>query len=143
MIRERRAISVTEEHPDTYQQELAFVCMEEHGIEISQPIVSRLKEWNLSRRKYPRGGPRNEYLRSQWQADMVETEAHQLVFIDESLSKDVTGWRSMAAPIGNPVRYGDAVRGISYSVLPALTINGYLSCTGIRKGYYSGGEFVK
>lgn len=108
-------LAYTEEHPDTYQQELAFVCIEEHGIEISQPPVSRLlKEWNLSRRKYPRGGLRNEYLRGQWQADMVETEAHQLVFIDESLSKDVTGWRSMAnAPIGNPVRYGDAVRGIS------------------------------
>lgn len=53
-------------------------------------------------------------------------------------------WRSIAyAPIGDPARYhGDMRRGDTYSILPAYTTEGYLPCTGIKKGYYSKDEIL-
>jgi hypothetical protein len=32
-------------------------------------------------------------------------------------------------------------RGVTYSILPAYTIDGYLLCTGIKKGFYNNEEF--
>ena len=47
------------------------------------------------------------------------------------------------APIGDPARYhGDMRRGDTYSILPAYTTEGYLPCTGIKKGYYSKDEIL-
>ena len=69
--------------------------------------------------------------------------ANQLVFVDESLFKQQTGWRCMAyAPIGDPARWHDDVRrGSTHSILSALTINGYLPCTGMKEGFYTGAQF--
>ena len=65
--------------------------------------------------------------------------AEQLVFIDESLFKLATMWRSIAyAPIGDPARYqADIRRGDTYSILPAYTTEGYLPCTGVKKGIFN------
>ena len=53
-------------------------------------------------------------------------------------------WRSVAyAPIGDLARYhGDMRTDNTYSILPAYTTNGYLPCTGIRKGYYNKDEVI-
>lgn len=76
---------------------------------------------------------------------MCEARAEQLVFIDESQFKLSTMWRSMAySPIGDPARYqADIRRGDAYSILPAYTTEGYLPCTGIKKGYYSKEEIIE
>ena len=76
---------------------------------------------------------------------MQDVTAEQLVFIDESLFKAQTGWRCLAyAPIGQPARWEDNMRrGDTWSILPAYTTDGYLLCTGIKKGYYNGESFFE
>jgi transposase len=76
---------------------------------------------------------------------MINHTAEQLVFFDESLFKLATGWRCMAyGPIGTYIRWQqDIRRGDTYSVLPAYTVDGYLPCTGIKKGYYNGEELYQ
>jgi transposase len=67
-----------------------------------------------------------------------------MVFIDESLFKQQTGWRLMAyGLIRSPIRYADdTARGNTWSILPAYTVNGYLPCTGIRLGFFNGDAFT-
>lgn len=44
---------------------------------------------------------------------------------------------------GQPVRYSDDItRGETWSILLAYTTEGYLPCTGIRKGFFNGDAFV-
>ena len=78
------------------------------------------------------------------QAFAGQVKAEQLVFVDETLFKFQTMWRSMAyAPIGDPARYhSDIRRGDTFSVLPAYTTDGYLPCTGVKKGYYSKDDLI-
>jgi len=49
------------------------------------------------------------------------------------------GWRQYAyARIGEEARYfGDQLKGDSWTVQPAYTVDGYLPCTGIKKGYFT------
>ena len=133
------------EKPWLYQDELITFLSEEWDIQCSQPTISKtLKQANISRKKAQRLGPQSEELRVAWQAFASQVKAEQLVFIDESLFKLQTMWRSMAyAPIGDPARYHrDMRRGDTYSILPAYTTDGYLPCTGIKKGYYNKDEII-
>lgn len=65
--------------------------------------------------------------------------ADQLVFIDESLFNEATGWRHYTyALVGQPCRYyASRRRGHSWSVLPAYTVDGYLPCTAIKEGWFN------
>lgn len=131
--------------PWLYQEELARYLAEEWDTYVHQSTISRaLGKANVSRKKGQRIGPQSEELRVAWQAFASQVEAEQLVFIDETLFKLQTMWRSMAyAPIGDPARYhGDMRRGDMYSVLPAYTTDGYLPYTGIKKGYYSKDDII-
>lgn len=131
--------------PWLYQEELARYLEEEWDTYVYRCTISRaLKKANISRKKGQRIGPQSEELRVAWQAFTSQVEAEQLVFIDETLFKLQTIWRSMAyAPIGDPARYyGDIRRGDTYSVLLAYTTDGYLPCTGIKKGYYSKDDII-
>ncbi len=85
----------------------------------------------------------NDELRLNWVADLLQLTAEQLVFVDETLFNETTGWRHQAyAPVGEPARYqASRKRGHSWSVLPAYTIDGYLPCTGIREGWFNGEAF--
>lgn len=126
--------------PWLYQGELVQYLKEEWEVEIHKSTVCKaLKKAGITHKKGQRIGPQSEELRVAWQAFASQVKAEQLVFIDESLFKLQTMWRSMAyAPIGDPARYhGDMRRGDTYSILPAYTTAGYLPCTGIKKGYYS------
>jgi hypothetical protein len=75
---------------------------------------------------------------------MHDISTEQMVFIDESLFKQQTGWRLMAyGPIGSPAQYADNMaRDNTWSILPAYTVNGYLPCIGIRLGFFNGDAFV-
>jgi hypothetical protein len=75
---------------------------------------------------------------------MANYAADNLIFIDESLFNEKTGWRTRRyAPIRSPARYRANIdRGSTYSILPALDINGYLPYTGIKKGYFNQDEFI-
>ena len=74
----------------------------------------------------------------------MDVTAKQLVFLDESIFKQQTGWRAIAyAPIGQQARYSeDLRRGDTWSILPAYTTDGYLPCTGICKGYFNSDAFL-
>ena len=126
--------------PWLYRDELARFLLEEWEIQVHKTTISKLlKKAGISRKKAQRIGPQSDELRVAWQAFASQVKAEQLVFIDETLFKLQTMWRSMAyAPIGDPARYhADMRRGDTVSILPAYTTAGYLPCTGIKKGYYS------
>ena len=106
--------------------------------------ITVFKGLRLSRKVGQRIGPQSHELRVAWQADMLHYTAEQLVFIDESLFKMQTCWRSMAySAIGEPARWRDNItRGDTWSILPPYTTDGYLPCTGIRKGYFGTENFL-
>ena len=96
--------------PWAYQDELAMFLEEEWGINVSQPRICRLlKRSGISRKKGQRvGNMQNSELLDDWQTFMLDIHAEQLVFLDESIFKQQTGWRCMAyAPIGQPARWCD------------------------------------
>jgi hypothetical protein len=108
---------------------------------ISQSLVSRLIKANhWTRKKLTTiSNRRSEELRGSYIDDIASYAADDLIFLDESIFNDKTGWRSRGyAPMGEPARYRcNIARGDTYSVLPAIDIDGYLPCTGIKKGYYN------
>jgi transposase len=114
---------------------------EERGAAISQPMISKMLKRNKWTRKSIKlmSNNQNKELRYSYLEDISIYSADQLVFIDESLFNEKTGWRTRGyAPIGSPLRYlANINRGQTYSILLALTIDGFLPCTGIKEGYYS------
>ena len=91
------------QRPWSYQDELAMYLEEEWRIRVSQPTICRLlKENRISLKKRLRIEQNQSLmLRNSWQAFMHEITAEQLVFLDESIFKEQTGWRCMAySPIG-------------------------------------------
>ena len=131
------------QHPWLYQDELARYLQEEWSVVLSRQSVGEyLRKAGISRKKGQRiGHTQSRQLRVAYQADMASNfNAEHLVCIDESLFKIQSCWRAMAyAPIGQDARWSDDLRrGDTYSILPAYTVEGYLPCTGIKKGYYNG-----
>jgi transposase len=131
-----------------YQSEMVRWLDIERGIIVNQATVSRyLRAHKWSRRTLrPFCINRNETLRESYRNCMRRYTAEDLVFLDESIFNEKTGWRHHAyAPIGHEARYTQEIkRGDTYAILPAYTVNhGYLPCTGIKKGYYNREEFIE
>ncbi|KAF9730160.1 hypothetical protein PMIN01_12093 [Paraphaeosphaeria minitans] len=119
----------------------------ERGIFITQSTISRLLKREGWGRKTlrPYAIDRNEELRGYYRDSMRRYAAEDVVFLDESIFNEKTGWRHHAyAPIGEEMRYTqDIKRGKTWAILPAYTVDGYLPCTGIKEGYYSREEFIE
>jgi transposase len=131
-------------HPWAFQDELALFLEEEWEVTVDKSTICRLlKREGISKKKGELIGPQSQPLRTQWQAQMQNVTADQLVFCDESIFKDQSCWRLTGyGSIGEATRWSqDMTRGITYSILPAYTIDGYLPCTGIKKGFYNNEEF--
>jgi transposase len=143
---EKALLEVLETHGWMYQDEMIWWLEYERGVIISQPTLSR----TLRRNKWTQKAietiskRRSEHLRELYLDAMAAYPAEDIIFIDESIFNEKTGWRLKAwAPIGDPSRYRQSInRGSTYSILPAMTIDGYLPCTGVKKGYYHREEFV-
>jgi hypothetical protein len=120
---------------------MAWFLWEEYGIRVSQSTVSRfLTRIKWSRKKARRVAKRQcQQLRNDYLANMAGILAHQMVFLDETIFNEVTGWRLMAwAPIGQDGRYsGDRMRGHTWSILAAYATTGYLPCYAVKEGYYN------
>lgn len=132
-------IEYLERYPWTEQKEMVWFLWEEWGIHVHISTISRfIKKRGWSQKTVERHDPRNEELRQNWHASMNNLTAEQLVFVDETAFNESTGWRMRAyAPIGQPARYqGNIRRGHNWTVLPAYTVDGYLPCTSIRKGWF-------
>lgn len=134
------------ETPWIYRDEMKEFLWEECGIECSAMAVGRfLRRNNWSYKVGQRISDRqSQTLRRDWQALIVELHAEKLVFVDESLFNETTGWRKKAwGPVGSPARWhDDRTRGEAWSILPAYMVNGYLPCLGVKKGYYNAAEFL-
>lgn len=130
-----------------YQDEIVYWLWMERGVHVHRSTISRLlKDRGWSERALrPISILRNEELRESYRACMRQFNAADLVFLDESIFNEKTGWRHKAyAPIGFTNRYfQDVRRGKTWAILPAYTVNGYLPCTGIKEGYYNNEEFLE
>ena len=144
---EKGLLAALTERPWLSQTEMVWYLWEEWGLNIHRSTVSRvLKRAGWNRKKAQRlGERRNEELRRGYIADMLNITTEQMVFIDESLFNETTGWRHYAyAPIEQPGRYhASRTRGHSWSILPAYTIDGFLPCTGVKEGWFNGQAFYR
>ncbi len=99
------------------QKEMVWFLWEEWGLHVHQSTISRiLKRRRWSEKQGQRVGiRRNDELRLNWIAELLHITAEQLVFVDETLFNETTGWRHRAyAPVGEPARYhADRRRGHS------------------------------
>lgn len=86
----------------------------------------------------------DESLRVGYLSDILRFPAEDLVFLDESIFNEKTGWRHFAyAPIGAPARYEAPINcGRTWAICAAMTIDGWLPCTGFKEGYYNTKEFL-
>ena len=122
------------------QDEMAFWLYCERGVLVHRSTVSRL----LKRRKWtPKvlqrlARDRSEAGRTLWKLEMGRFAAEDLVFLDESIFNEKTGWRYRAyGPIGQAIRYPNNVqRGPTWSIVAATSIDGWLPCTGVKKSYF-------
>lgn len=132
-------------YPSSNQEEMAWFFWEERGKQVNQSTVSRvLKRRKWSKKKAERVPlARAPDLRRGYLSEMSGILAEEMVFLDESMFNQTTGWRGTAwAPIGQPARYiGDRTRGHAWSFLAGYTTEGYLPCYSIREGYFNADSF--
>lgn len=107
--------------------------------------VSRtLKRRNWSRKVARKeAAERDDILRAAWRARAATWPVDKLVFVDESASNERTGWRKYG---WNLVGYEArdiqiARRSERWSILPAITVTGYLEGTAVYQGSIDGEFF--
>ena len=95
------------------QEEIVFWLWCERGVLVHRSTVSRM----LKRRKWTQKElrrislGRSDELRRGWKEEMRQFVAEDLVFLDESIFNEKTGWRYRAyGPIGQDIRYLADVR---------------------------------
>lgn len=129
------------------QDEIRYWLWHERGIDIHRSTISRLfKRRKWSRKQLKRHSlNRSEVLRRGYLDDIRQFAAEDLVFLDESIFNEKTGWRYHAyAPIGTtPEIDADINRGKTWSICAAMTLDGYLPCTGLKEGYYNTDDFLE
>lgn len=129
------------------QDELVYWLWHERGVSVSQSTVSRLlKRRNWTRKQLRRISlDQSEALRRAYLDDIRQFAAEDLVFVDESIFNEKTGWRHHTyAPIGDEARYRtDIRRGRTWSICAAMTLEGWMPCTGIKEGYWTSEDFIE
>jgi hypothetical protein len=119
------------DRPTAYLDEMQqFIYDEYDGLEVSIACIRRLldrEQW--SRKKTQNQAlERNATLRNAWRGIQKTWSVDQLVFLDESGASERTGDRKYGwSPIGSICAQSRPIqRSERWSILPALTINGYL-----------------
>lgn len=133
-----------EEQPWAQQSEMVWYLWEEWGMQVHRSTISRIlkrRGWK-EKKGHGIGERQDEELRTRWIAELLDIVAEQMVYIDESMFNETTGWRYRSrAPVGQEGRYhASRQRGHGWSVLPAYTSEGYLPCTAIKEGWFNGDE---
>lgn len=117
--------------PSIFLDELQEKLLAERSIEVSLATISRsLARLALSEKSLAKeAAERDDMLRAIWQFEIGQYDAHQLVFLDESAVDDQTGYRTRGrAPIGRAcVCRTTFLRGVKYSILPALSLDGIIA----------------
>uniref|UniRef100_A0A093X9Y0 Uncharacterized protein y4pE/y4sA n=1 Tax=Talaromyces marneffei PM1 TaxID=1077442 RepID=A0A093X9Y0_TALMA len=88
---------------------------------------------------------RSQALRDAYTEDIQQFAAEDLIFLDESIFNEKTGWRQHAySAVGEDAEIEDSInRGSTWSICAAMTLDGYLPCTGVKKGYFSAENFAE
>jgi hypothetical protein len=119
-----------DERPTAYLDDMAYFLFDRHDVEISIQTLSRvLAELRYSHKVARKiAAQRNSELRAHWRAKSLYWQQSQIVFIDESAAAPRTGDRKRGwSPIGLPILDTQRLRRDKrWSVLPALTLEGYL-----------------
>jgi len=134
-----------QESPYLYLDEIREWLALYHDQPISMTALhNNLRRMGLSRKIMRKAAAeRDRVARAEWLAYVTSTfSAEEMVILDES-SKDgrTIARRYGRAPVGErPVTTESLDRGIRYSILPALTVNGYMSVR-VVEGSINGAEF--
>jgi transposase len=130
-----------------YLDEMQQWILEERDVTVSVSTISRMLKRRWNRKMIRRiANARSEELRKLYLNAVSQHPAESLVFLDETIFNERTGWRSRGyAPIGLEARYQAARQGggSTYSVLAATTADGWLPCTSIKKGYWNTELFLQ
>ncbi len=144
---ENDLIVYLEEQSWIMQKEMIWYIWEERGINVHRFTISRiLKRRRWSNKKGQRVGVRqNDELCLNWVADMLRLTVEQLVFVNESLFNEITGWRHQAYVfVDQSARYqAFRTRRYCWSVLSTYTKDEYLFCTDIREGWFNDETFFR
>lgn len=128
----REAINKLKAEPDIYMEELAQWCLERFGRSIAvQSLYTRLRRAGITRKRLRREAIEKDhdvcavFARRQQR----ELPAQMCVWTDESSKDGRTIWRKYGwAPRGQrAVMRVPCRRGNRYSILPALTTDGYIA----------------
>ena len=134
-----------QENPELYLDEIGEWLALYHHIQISKTALhDNLRDLGISRKIMIRAAAeRDDQLRAEWMYDFLATySAEQMVVLDES-SKD---GKTLIRKYGRALSGEDAVlqvsldRGVRYSILPALTTDGYIAVR-VIEGSIDGQEF--
>ncbi|KAF7335978.1 DDE family endonuclease [Mycena sanguinolenta] len=139
-------LGMLDHSPDLYLDEIQEQIASVHGIEISLSTITRtLKRLGMTSKKLSRtAAERCEDSRREFVLEVGKYPPEYLVTADEAAVNILTtyrnnGWsyRGLRAP-----KKCNFVRGIRYSLLPAITIDG-LIYTHVKVGGYNGEQFVE
>ena len=88
---------------------------------------------------------RSEALREAYIEEIKKYAADDLVFLDEAIFNEKTGWRHRGyGPQGERIQYAaNTTRGDTYAVLAATSFDGWLPCSVLKKGYYNKEQFYQ
>jgi len=137
--------SLLERTPDLYLRELQEDLVVNRGVCVSLDTISRtLHKRGFTRKKLTiPAKEQDEQLRGEYLARIQLYQPQQLVFVDESSCDRRTGRRAFGwAPQGTRSRRRECfVRGVRYSMLPALSLDGPLYLTA-QQGAYNSDDFI-
>ncbi|PPQ96959.1 hypothetical protein CVT26_005981 [Gymnopilus dilepis] len=134
-----------QETPELYLDEIGEWLALYHEVQISTTALhDNLRDLGITRKIMKRAAAeRDNELRAAWMYDFLTTyTAEQMVVLDES-SKD---GKTLVRRYGRALSGEDAVthvsldRGVRYSILPALTVDGYIAVR-VVEGSIDGEEF--
>ena len=133
------------ESPELYLDEIGIWLALYHDVQISTTALhDNLRELGLTRKLMRRAAAERDHeLRANWMYNILNTyTAEQMVILDESSKDDRTLIRKYGRALhGNdPVLTVSLDRGIRYSILPALTLDGYIAIR-VVEGSINGEEF--
>jgi len=132
---------------DYYLEELQHQLLIEYEIYASLSTISRcIKGQEFSRKRLQRhAAQRDSIARAAYWLEMAVFDADQLVFVDESAANERSAERKWGwSPRGLPAIVSRTLhRSQCWSILPALTVEGYLERTLITQGSIDGDLFYR
>lgn len=131
LAQEESLLQYISDNPSVYLDEMAWYLFDCYSLRPKvATIFNILSRHNWNRKLATKlAAQRNETLRASWLAKRMNWRVEQLVFLDETASCERTGNRKYGwSPVGTACiadQYLD--RSQRWSVLPALTVDGYLT----------------